>query len=142
NSDLFIFRDVTDHELELCYQRANALIMSSVVEGFGLPIVEAFQRGLPVLCSDIPVFREIADSDAWFFGLEDSAQLVRVIRQFIACAPEAFARSNKTLWPTWRQSTEILFRSICEISEQCFPKIETRMAAERGVISSSKESST
>src|SRR5262249_38088382 len=57
-SDLFLMRDVTDDELELCYQKSDALIMSSTIEGFGLPIVEAFQWGLPVLCSDIAVFRE------------------------------------------------------------------------------------
>jgi hypothetical protein len=41
--------------------------------------VEAFQRGLPVLCSDIPVFREVADGKAVFFGLESAGQLFDTI---------------------------------------------------------------
>jgi alpha-1,2-rhamnosyltransferase len=114
-SDLFLLRDVTDDELELCYQKSHALIMSSMIEGFGLPIVEAFQRGLPVLCSDIPVFREIAEGNAWFFGLDNPAQLANIIRQFVVRDNNAFAGRAKIPWPSWRQSTENLFESICEI---------------------------
>lgn len=39
---------------------AQAMLMPSFVEGFGLPVVEALQQGIPVIASDLPVFREIA----------------------------------------------------------------------------------
>lgn len=39
---------------------ARAMLMPSFTEGFGIPVIEALQRGTPVLASDIPVFREIA----------------------------------------------------------------------------------
>ena len=39
---------------------ARALLMPSFAEGFGLPVVEAMQLGTPVICSDLPAFREIA----------------------------------------------------------------------------------
>jgi alpha-1,2-rhamnosyltransferase len=115
-SDLVLLRDVTDDELELCYQKADALIMSSKIEGFGLPIVEAFQRGLPVLCSDIPVFREIADGNAWFFGLESPAELAALISFFVERGRNRFGSRDKVRWPTWYQSTEALFQVISEIS--------------------------
>jgi len=39
---------------------ADVMAYPSFYEGFGLPILEAMQVGTPVLCSDIPVFREVA----------------------------------------------------------------------------------
>ncbi len=57
---------VSDAELNYLYNGALALIFNSVYEGFGLPILEAMACKTPVICSNIPVFREIA-SDAVLF---------------------------------------------------------------------------
>src|SRR4030043_2146073 len=46
-------------ELSYLYKNAQALILPSLMEGFGLPGLEAMAAGCPVICSDIPVFREI-----------------------------------------------------------------------------------
>ena len=52
-----MFNALTDKSLEYAYSNATALVFPSYVEGFGLPLVEAMQRGLPAMGSDIPVFR-------------------------------------------------------------------------------------
>jgi len=56
-----------DDRLEQAYFQADCLLAASLGEGFGLPIVEATSRGLPVLARDIPVFREVAPSGTSFF---------------------------------------------------------------------------
>jgi glycosyltransferase involved in cell wall biosynthesis len=46
---------------------ARALLLPSFAEGYGLPIVEAFALGVPVLCSDVRAFREVAGGIAEYF---------------------------------------------------------------------------
>jgi alpha-1,3-rhamnosyl/mannosyltransferase len=53
---------VADAPLLALYRRARFLVFPSLYEGFGLPLLEAMAAGCPVLCSDLPVFREVAGS--------------------------------------------------------------------------------
>ena len=62
---------VDEENLPLFYRAATALCFPSLVEGFGLPVIEAMQEGCPCLLSDIPVFREIASDCAEFLPLVD-----------------------------------------------------------------------
>lgn len=55
---------VDQHQLGWLYQHAIALVFPSLVEGFGLPVVEAMASGCPVIAADIPVLREIAGDAA------------------------------------------------------------------------------
>ena len=50
---------LSDQELLWCYRNCCLLLAPSSIEGFGLPIAEALIAGCPVVCSDIPPFREI-----------------------------------------------------------------------------------
>ena len=65
------------------YNSAAAFIFPSSHEGFGLPIIESMKAECPVVCSDIPVFREIADGAAEFFNLNDNNNLVDAIENVI-----------------------------------------------------------
>lgn len=58
---------VPEEDLARLYGGAALFVFASLYEGFGLPILEAFAAGVPVVASDIPVFREIA-ADAAFFA--------------------------------------------------------------------------
>ena len=80
---LFWFDDANDAELAFLYESARALIAPSYAEGFGLPIVEAAARGRAVLCSDIPVFREVGGAGAIYFRVNDPGALAARVRELL-----------------------------------------------------------
>ncbi len=53
-------------ELELLYNSAEALVYCSLYEGFGIPIIDAFASGLPVITSNVSSMREIGGDAAVF----------------------------------------------------------------------------
>jgi len=69
------------------YQHALGFVYPSWREGFGLPILEAMRARCPVLCSDIPSSREIADRHALFFRAGDPRDLLSTLRQLFALDP-------------------------------------------------------
>lgn len=76
---LWIFNDLNDAELRYCYQHSKALIFPSVIEGYGLPIIESLKNGLPVLASDIPIHREVGGERISYFDLSQPDSLVSLI---------------------------------------------------------------
>ena len=82
NKQLFMFNQINDKGLEYAYANARALVFPSHVEGFGLPLVEAMQRGLPAMASDIPVFREVGRDFMVYFDLTTPQSLANQVMQF------------------------------------------------------------
>ena len=70
---------VPDETLRTLYGRAAAVVCPSVYEGFGLPLVEAMAAGTPLVCSDIPVFREVAADAAVFVPAADDEAWARAV---------------------------------------------------------------
>jgi glycosyltransferase involved in cell wall biosynthesis len=62
---------VSDAVLAGLYRGATALCFPSVIEGYGLPLVEAMAEGLPIVASDIDVSREVAGDAAVYFPVGD-----------------------------------------------------------------------
>lgn len=71
---------VSPVELQSIYSLATAMVFPSRFEGFGLPVLEAFQSGLPVVCSRATVLPEVAGDAAIFFDPDDPADLAEAIR--------------------------------------------------------------
>jgi glycosyltransferase involved in cell wall biosynthesis len=66
---------IDDAGLEGLYAAAACVAFPSLSEGFGLPVLEAMRRGVPVACSDIPVLREVAGDAAELFDPHDPAAI-------------------------------------------------------------------
>src|SRR5690554_19357 len=112
---LFMWNDLNDRELEYCYLNARSLLFPSHVEGFGLPLVEAMQRKLPVMASDIPVFREIGGDAMAYFELSDPANLARLVSHYESSGTfPVEGDMSQWKWLTWKESTGQLISRVQE----------------------------
>jgi glycosyltransferase involved in cell wall biosynthesis len=106
------FEDAGDAELDYLYAHAKGLVLASFAEGFGLPIVEAARRGLAVVCSDIPVFREVGRDGAIYFRVNDPEALADRLKALIN--GDIGAQPEKALCASWsdaaRRITEVIAR--------------------------------
>jgi alpha-1,3-rhamnosyl/mannosyltransferase len=99
---------VSQTEILAHYRRASLFVFPSRYEGFGLPLLEAMQFQLPILCGDIPVLREIGDGYPVFINPDDveswCANLIRCCSAPVQVNAEA-GRKNLARF-SWRRCAE------------------------------------
>lgn len=106
---LFWLTGISDEFLEKLYSISTCLIAASEGEGFGLPLIEAAQHGLPIIARDIPVFREVADGSAFFFSGLKPADLASAIEEWIRLfKSNEHPKSDTLRWLTWKESVDKL----------------------------------
>ena len=74
---------VSDEDLEGLYAMAICLVAPSLIEGFGMPVLEAMERGLPVACSNVASLPEVAGDAARYFDPRDEAAIASAIAELI-----------------------------------------------------------
>jgi glycosyltransferase involved in cell wall biosynthesis len=111
---LFWFHSISDEFLEMLYAECTCLLAASEAEGFGLPIIEAAQHGLPVLARDISVFREVARSSATYFSATNGFELSLEISTWLkAYMNQTHIQSNSLVYSSWTQCAD-RYRDIIE----------------------------
>jgi glycosyltransferase involved in cell wall biosynthesis len=70
---------VSDEELPAVLSGATALVLASLYEGFGLPILEAMACGTPVVCSRVSSMPELGGEAARYFDPQDTTQIAEAI---------------------------------------------------------------
>jgi glycosyltransferase involved in cell wall biosynthesis len=69
---------------ETIYKNVHLTVLLSSCEGFGLPVLEAQCFGIPVLCSDLPVLREVGGEGALYVDRDDPVAVAGVLHELIA----------------------------------------------------------
>jgi glycosyltransferase involved in cell wall biosynthesis len=81
----------SDDELVAHLRSARALLFPTLVEGYGLPLIEALAAGTPVIASDIPVFHEVGQGVPDFIDPLDGPAWLRAILDY--AEPDSAARA-------------------------------------------------
>jgi glycosyltransferase involved in cell wall biosynthesis len=80
---------LSGEELEGLWQIADVFVFPSLYEGFGLPVLEAMARGVPVACSNASSLPEVAGDAALMFDPRDEAAIADAIERLLSDRPEA-----------------------------------------------------
>ena len=99
---VLFFSSISDNELCWLYQNCILFIIPSSFEGFCIPLVEALYFSCKVVCSNIPIFNEIATEGCTYFELKGEAiknletSTIRALMTNNKFPPELLSRFTKT----------------------------------------------
>ena len=88
---VFEHASCSDADLVTYLHHAQALLFPSFAEGYGMPLVEALSHGVPVIASDLPVFREIAGEIPEYADPLDGMRWSELVKEY--AKPESRTRS-------------------------------------------------
>lgn len=112
NCRLFWMEDADDAALEAAYASSTALLAASYGEGFGLPLIEAAHRQLPVIARGLPVFRETVGAYPSYFDCDDAEGLARHLSQWLGERPQS---GDLPHLPSWEESARSLQNAIASL---------------------------
>lgn len=118
-----VLQYVTADRLEDLYRRASILAFPSLAEGFGMPILDAMARGVPVLTSNVSAMPEVAGDAALLVDPTDVESIAGGLHRLMTDSPlrarlieAGFARVKELTWEksieaTWKVYQELLAKS-------------------------------
>jgi glycosyltransferase involved in cell wall biosynthesis len=75
---------ISSDKMQQLFTHASIYVQPSLYEGFGLPLLEAMFYKIPVVCSDIPIFKEVAEAAALYFNTMDSTSLANSVETILS----------------------------------------------------------
>jgi glycosyltransferase involved in cell wall biosynthesis len=118
-----IVNSPTDAQVRDVIRHAEALVVPSLVEGFGLPVLEAMALGTPAVVSRAPALLEVAGDAALAFDTTDPADLAAVLSRLLAdrslraeLARRGIERARKFTWRRTAAATLAVYDRVLESS--------------------------
>ena len=115
-----IFHDgVSEQEYAELLAEARCAATASLDEGFGIPVIEAMAAGTPMVCSDIPIFAEVAGSAALLVEPRDASAFASAVLslendQTFNRVKDAGLAQAATF--SWKKSAQELFDVLIKVS--------------------------
>lgn len=115
-----VFTDfVPDEQLNWLYQHATAYVFPSLMEGFGLPGLEAMGHGTPVVSSNATCLPEVYGDAAWYFDPTSTDDMVRAIREVLGneklqktLAAKGYKQIKKYSWKRMAEQTHAIYMKV------------------------------
>lgn len=111
-----IFRNgVSDTEYAQALDDAFALVSASKDEGFGIPLVEAMAQAIPLVVSDVPIFREVAKEAGRYFDPLDTEAFVSCVKNLSdskAWDSASTAAKKRATSFNWDESASVLLKAL------------------------------
>lgn len=111
--------EVEEDNLSALYSGADLFVFPSIIEGYGLPVIEAMACGTPVICSKACSLPEVADGAAWMIDPDNIDSLSNAINQFLHSpnlrkkfAQKGMARCAQLTWDATAQATHIVYQMV------------------------------
>lgn len=118
NKNIEFLDFVSDKELAWLYQNAIATVCPALMEGFGLPALEAMANKCLVIASDIPALREVCKDSAIYFDPKDpdelSSKMQEVLKnktKYKELIEKGFKRSQEFSWRKMSEQTLRIYNS-------------------------------
>lgn len=117
--DIRVLEYVSTDQLEDLYGRASILAFPSLAEGFGMPILDAMARGVPVLTSNVSAMPEVAGGAALLVDPTDAASIAAGLQRLIADSSlratliqAGFARAKEFTWEKSVEATWLVYQEL------------------------------
>jgi len=112
---LFWFESASDEWLDRLYAAAGVLLVPSLGEGYGLPVMEAARHRLPLIVRDLPVFREVAGAHAIYFDGTSADDIASAIDGWLRADNEGRVPDSGNIgWRNWSACVDALLAIVLE----------------------------
>ena len=118
NENKIIQVDGDETILKNLYKAAKVFVFPSLYEGFGLPLLESVENDCPIVCSDIPIFREILNDSAFYFKPDSCESLIVSLEKVVFSSDDFLTKKKydllkgKFTWEECSANTLDLYKKI------------------------------